>query len=171
MSLNVLEHYFVARRQSRVLLRNGSARLWWTAHLSRDEARKDPYELTGVLLSSFDITQQALERNWRRSHVVLHAFLEFLMKHKAILLAGGNKNRAQIRCLAKFLNWHGGVCLLDFLGKNEIVVLLEGEFLRIYSRWKVNDQTGRSDGHFAERQSMPRQQGGQASLPRNFLWP
>ena len=127
----VLEHYFVARRQSRVLLRNGIARLWWTAHLSRDEARKDPYELIEVLLSSFDITQQALERNWRRSHVVLHAFLEFLMKHKAILLAGGNKNRAQIRRLAKFLNWHGGVCLLDFLGKNEIVVLLEGEFSRI----------------------------------------
>lgn len=127
----VRSRYFVPQSQSRALLRNGIARLWWTAHVSCDPERENPYELTTVLLSTLDITQQILERGLGRAPNVIQAFLEFLLRNKKVLLAGGNKNRARIRRLAKFLNMHGGVCILDCLSKAETMDLLEGEFSRI----------------------------------------
>jgi hypothetical protein len=127
----VASRYFVTQSQSRALLRNGIARLWWTAKVSHDSARDNPYELTAVLLSTLDITQQILERGIGRAPVVLIGFLEFLNRHKEILLTGGDENRVRIRKLAKFLNMHGGVCILDSLTRPQILALLETEFARI----------------------------------------
>lgn len=123
--------YFVPQSQSRSLLRNGIARLWWTAHVSFDVERENPYELTTVLLSTLDITQQILERGLGRAPNIIQAFLEFLLRNKKELLSGGNQNRALIRRLAKFLNMHGGVCILDCLSKAEVMDLLEVELSRI----------------------------------------
>jgi hypothetical protein len=108
--------YFVTQAQSRALLRNGIARLWWTAKVSHDSARDNPYELAAILLSTLDITQQILERGIGRAPIVLMGFLEFLNRNKE-LLAGGDENRIRIRRLAKFLNMHGGVCILDSLSQ------------------------------------------------------
>ncbi|WCJ58254.1 DUF6339 family protein [Fontisphaera persica] len=66
--------YFITQAQGRALLRNGIARLWWTASLSHDPARDNPYELTAILLSRLDITQQILERGIGRSRQVLVGF-------------------------------------------------------------------------------------------------
>ena len=43
------------------------------------------------------------------------------------LLTGGETNRAIIRRLAKFLNFYGGVCILDSLSQGRILDLLERE--------------------------------------------
>jgi hypothetical protein len=123
--------YFVTQAQSRALLRNGIARLWWTAKVSHDPARDNPYELAAVLLSTLDITQQILERGIGRAPAVLIGFLEFLNRHKDLLLTGGDENRVRIRRLAKFLNMHGGVCILDSLSQPQIMALLEAELARI----------------------------------------
>ncbi|HZS56883.1 MAG TPA: DUF6339 family protein [Bryobacteraceae bacterium] len=123
--------YFVGQAQSRALLRNGIARLWWSAKVSHDPARDNPYELTAVLLSTLDITQQILERGIGRAPDVRTGFLEFLNRHKDLLLTGGDKNRIRIRRLAKFLNMHGGVCILDSFSQAQIMALLEGELARI----------------------------------------
>jgi hypothetical protein len=123
--------YFVPQNQSRALLRNGIARLWWTAQLSSDSNRASPYEMTAVLLSALDITQQILERGMGRASNVLWGFLEFLMENRSTLLTGGNRNRMRIRRLAKRLNMHGGVCLLDLLGRSEVKALLAIELDRI----------------------------------------
>ncbi|HET7625999.1 MAG TPA: DUF6339 family protein [Verrucomicrobiae bacterium] len=127
----VESHYFVARAESRALLRNGIARLWWTAKVSHDPARDNAYELAAVLLSTLDITQQILERGIGRAPAVLIGFLEFLNRNKDVLLTGGDENRLRIRKLAKFLNMHGGVCILDSLTQPQIMALLETEFVRI----------------------------------------
>jgi hypothetical protein len=127
---NVVRRYFIASSDSRGLLRNGIARLWWTAQLTYDSARDNPYELTGVLLSALDITQQILERNMGRGPEILTGFLEFLLQNRVELLTGGDKNRARIRRLAKFLNMYGGVCLLDCLSQTDIIRLLSGELNR-----------------------------------------
>ncbi|MGH7953216.1 MAG: DUF6339 family protein [Limisphaerales bacterium] len=127
----VESHYFVPRAESRALLRNGVARLWWTAKVSHDPARDNPYELVAVLLSTLDITQQILERGIGRAPAVLMGFLEFLNRNKDVLLTGGDENRIRIRRLAKFLNMHGGVCILDSLTQPQIMALLETEFARI----------------------------------------
>jgi len=123
--------YFVSQSQSRALLRNGIARLWWVAHLSCDPERENPYELTTVLLSTLDITQQILERGLGRAPNIIRGFLEFLLRNSATLLSGGNANRKRIRRLAKFLNMHGGVCILDCLSQGEIMDLLAKEMSRI----------------------------------------
>jgi hypothetical protein len=123
--------YFVTQAQSRALLRNGVARLWWTAKVSHDPARDNPYELAAVLLSTLDITQQILERGIGRAPAVLMGFLEFLNRHKELLLSGGDENRVRIRRLAKFLNMHGGVCILDSLSQPQIMALLETELARM----------------------------------------
>jgi hypothetical protein len=127
----VLSRYFVPQSQSRALLRNGIARLWWTARMSYDAERDNPYELTAVLLSTLDITQQLLERGIGRAPNVILSFLEFLVRNREVLLTGGNENRGRIRRLAKFLNLHGGVSILDCLSKAEILQLLQAEFSRI----------------------------------------
>jgi hypothetical protein len=127
----VESRYFVPQAQSRALLRNGIARLWWTAQLSHDPERGNPYELTTVLLSTLDITQQIVERGMGRANNIIKGFLEFLLRNSGTLLTGGDKNRARIRRLAIHLNMHGGVCVLDLLSQSEVISLLDGELSRI----------------------------------------
>jgi hypothetical protein len=127
----ITSRYFIAQDDSRALLRNGIARLWWTARMSHDPSRNNPYELTSVLLYTLDITQQILERNMGRSPVILTGFLEFLLQNKGQLLTGGDRNRDRIRKLAKGLNLYGGVCILDSLSQMDILKILGTEFQRI----------------------------------------
>src|SRR5882762_1693121 len=63
----IVSRYFVSQAESRALLRNGVARLWWIAQMSHDPERTNPYELTAVLLHRLDITQQLMERNMGRA--------------------------------------------------------------------------------------------------------
>ena len=125
----ILERYFVARNESRALLRNGAARLWWCAKLSHDPVRSDPYELTRILLSKLDITQNLLENSIGRAPGVVHGFLEFLRENPK-LLAGGDENRRKIRGLVRFLNLTGGVRVLDCLSKEEVIAMLRDEVPR-----------------------------------------
>ena len=123
----VLEHYFVTHNQSRMLLRNGIARLWWYGYLTHDPARKDPYELTAVLLSSLDIAQQLLERNMGRAPAVRTAFLDFLRKNAGNLGTSSEQRRNRIRTLAKSLNLRGGFTLLDCLTAADVEAILSNE--------------------------------------------
>ena len=123
----VLEHYFVRQSQSRALLRNGIARLWWYAHLTHDAGRADPYELTAVLLSYLDIAQQVLERNMGRAKQVRVAFLDFIQLNPDRLGTSAERRRNCIRRLAKALNLRGGVTLLDSLDEDDVTALLDAE--------------------------------------------
>lgn len=127
---NIRDRYFVAKNESRALLRNGAARLWWSARLSYDSGRDNPYELTAVLFTYLDITQQILERNIGRASAVVRGFLDFLRVNSE-LLAGGDTNRGRIRSLAKFLNLTGGVCVLDCLADTDVIGLLQREHDRM----------------------------------------
>lgn len=122
--------YFVLRAEGRALLRNGMARLWWYSHLTYDENRPNPYELTAVLLNTLDITQQILERSMGRCRSVLVAFLEFLLQNPK-LLERGDANRTKIRALAKSLNLFGGVAILDCLPPATLKNHLDSELRRI----------------------------------------
>ena len=123
----VLGHYFVPRSESRALLHNGIARLWWYGHLTHDPAREDPYELTAVLLSYLDIAQQVLERNMGRAPAVRTAFLDFLRRNHATLGTSAEQRRNRIRALAKSLNLLGGVTLLDCLSTGEVEAILASQ--------------------------------------------
>jgi hypothetical protein len=127
----ILSRYFIAQTQSRSLLRNGLSRLWWYGHVTHDPERENPYALTGVLLSTLDITQQIMERNFGRIEHVRTGFLEFLLRNKKKLLGPGNKKRWYIRQLAIYLNLLGGVTLLDALSRTDVGGFLEADFARL----------------------------------------
>ncbi len=135
----ITARYFVAQNQSRALLRNGVARLWWYGHVTYDASRENPYELTKILLNQLDITQQILERNLGRAPTVLNGFLEFLSRHADELLGSGDKKRIQIRHLAKHLNLYGGTTLLDCLNKTDIISILEDEYGKIVAKPELLD--------------------------------
>ncbi|HUR52769.1 MAG TPA: DUF6339 family protein [Gemmataceae bacterium] len=101
--------------------------MWGYGHLTHDPARADPYELTGVLLSSLDIAQQVLERNMGRARHVRTAFLDFIRTNGGRLGTSAGQRRARIRRLAKALNLRGGVTLLDCLNSTDIAGLLDAE--------------------------------------------
>ena len=124
----ILEHYFVTQNQSRMLLRNGMARLWWYGHLTHDPARKhNPYELTEVLLSYLDIAKVLLEVNMGRALAIRTGFLDFLRKNQADLGANSEQRRNRIRALAKYLNLRGGFTLLDCLTATDVEAMLAAE--------------------------------------------
>jgi hypothetical protein len=87
--------------------------------------------LTEILLSTLDITQQIVERGMGRARNIIKGLLEFLLRNKTVLLSGGDANRLRIRSLAKYLNMHGGVCILDVLGEGEVMGFLDRELSRI----------------------------------------
>jgi hypothetical protein len=124
----IRDRYFVMRNESRALLRHGIARLWWNAHLTYDANRTNPYELTAVLLSRLDITQQLTERNFGRCRRVLHAFLGFLQSRQKTLLTKGEDSRRQIRQLAAHVNLTGGTTILDVLSEAQVSSILEERF-------------------------------------------
>jgi hypothetical protein len=123
----VQSHYFVPQAQSRALLRNGIARLWWYSHLTHNPRRTDPFELTGVLLSYLDIAQQLLERNMGRASTLRACFLDYIRVKGDKLGDTASKRRERIREMARILNLRGGVTLLDCLGTAEIVSILDEE--------------------------------------------
>ena len=141
----VISRYFVPQAESRALLRNGIARLWWIAQMSYDPERTNSYDLTAVLLHRLDITQQLLERNLGRAPAITRGFLEFLTQNKDKLLSEGDRSRTRIRKLAIFLNMHGGFCLLDTLNQTDILKLLEGELGRIITSEPKQSEATKSD--------------------------
>ena len=119
---DIERRYFVHGNNSRALSRNGIARLWWFAHLTYDESRANPYELTKVFLRNQDIQHNLVERNFGRSRVILHTTLNFLKSRPK--LAG----KADYVKLGKIINKWGGVRLLDCLTREEVMNYLEARF-------------------------------------------
>jgi hypothetical protein len=83
-----------------------------------------------VLLTNLDIAQQLLERNFGRIPTLTRTFLDYLLRCRRECLDGGDSSRRLVRRLAKALNLHGGVCLLDCMTADQIVAFLDREKAR-----------------------------------------
>lgn len=136
----IRNHYFVAQRQSRALVRNGAARLWWAAKMTFDPDRDNPYELTSVLLSKLDIYKNLLERNFGRAVGVARTFLEFLLLNKEECLSSGDKARRLVRDLSNAVNLHGGVCVLDCKSSTAMMDFLNREKDRLATKNGAADE-------------------------------
>jgi hypothetical protein len=110
----IRSRYFVAGSDSRAIIRNGIARLWWSAEISKNpKFKKDQYRLTQILLSKLDITQQLLERSYGRSRRVVQSILRFIDQYSDQCLNDGQISRDRIRHLAKQLSLRSGLTVLD----------------------------------------------------------
>lgn len=115
----VTERYFFIGNRSRALVRNAVARLWWFGHMTYDETRDDPFELTEILLSSQRTAHDLLERGYTRNRRILRAFLEALRD-----AYGTDINTEAMRAAARHLTWAGGVSVLDALSEDGLKSLI-----------------------------------------------
>lgn len=121
-----LERYFA--NTNREIIRNGIARLWWYGYLTYDENRKDPYELTEVLLSKQDIAQGLLERNLGNNKKWLINVLEIIKEYQEIYPDLTNKKNMQ--SLSKYFDFCGGVGILDCIDKTGTKNLMDKWILK-----------------------------------------
>jgi hypothetical protein len=111
----IRDRYFFSGGDRR-FTRNGIARLWWAAEMTKDTTRIDPYELTKVLFTSQDIAQNLLERSFSRNVNLTKSILSVLSK----LDKETYTNVERYRNLMKYFNSLGGVTLLDSLDEEDI---------------------------------------------------
>jgi hypothetical protein len=118
----IRERYFVDPPGPRGLVRNGISRLWWYAHVTYDERRDDPFELTAVLLHTEDVAQQLMERSISNSPRILKAVLSAL---KDACSAGKHTyERHMVRAAAQHLIRQGGVTVLDALDEPDLAEMV-----------------------------------------------
>ncbi|ULQ50971.1 DUF6339 family protein [Flavihumibacter fluvii] len=105
-------------------MRNSISRLWWSAKLTYDKNREDPYELTKLLFSKQDIFQNLVERSYGTYDSVVKGFLEFYSEKNYL-------KEDQLRRLFTALNSIGGVKVLPVHNKEEIKQIL-GDLIEYY---------------------------------------
>lgn len=124
----VIRRYFLEGSGLHGLALNGLSRLWWAAHLTYDDSRSDPYELTKVFMSRSDIPTGLLERSIGKNRYMLCHFVEFL-KERMGCIEEAWKNRGgfspAIQQMAREMNRRGGVVLLDALDRTEVHNILD----------------------------------------------
>ncbi|MGE8206033.1 DUF6339 family protein [Heyndrickxia sp. NPDC080065] len=116
ISKGTLERYFAST--NREIIRNGIARLWWYGYLTYDENRENPYELTSFLLSNQNIAQALLERNLGNNKEWLINMLDTILQYSKDYPSITHSEN--IKKLAKYINFSGGVTVLDCLSKESI---------------------------------------------------
>ncbi|MBI2966704.1 MAG: hypothetical protein HYY40_02690 [Bacteroidetes bacterium] len=114
------DRYFLRNINIESLTRNGISRLWWFSHLTYDEKRNNPHELTEILLSRADLSTGIVERGFGSNKNIRIALLEFLKNNPEI-----SSNEDKTREIFKGLNLVGGVRNLPFLDVAELKEVLE----------------------------------------------
>ncbi|EIM05908.1 hypothetical protein A1A1_13842 [Planococcus antarcticus DSM 14505] len=99
----------------RPFLRNSISRLWWVVEMTKDDERKDKYELTKIILSNTDLYLQIMERSFFRHEEVIKGILELFSEMGEDVYL---KNR-YYRQVIKEVNVMSGIVLLDFLSKED----------------------------------------------------
>lgn len=114
------DRYFLRNINIESLTRNGISRLWWFAHLTYDDRRSNPYELTEILLSRADLSTGIVERGFGSNRNIRTALLEFLKDNPGI-----STDEGKTREIYKGLNLVGGVRNLPFLEVSELKQVLD----------------------------------------------
>lgn len=114
----VHRRYLFEGKTFAALSRNGISRLWWAGYLTRDEARKNPYELTDILFLRQDIHVSLLERAIGKCGNIRTAVLDYFKENQSWLKEEDFGNR--IQDILKELNLLGGVAILDALPPAEL---------------------------------------------------
>lgn len=113
----ILEHWFVDRVSTAKLLRNDISLLWWTAYLTYDQSRQDPYELTKEAFTMLDYTRHLLPGTQGRNTKFVHAILEFVLDNKNLF---SKHKEGKVRFLMRQLNYIAGYKILANLSKQEV---------------------------------------------------
>ena len=136
----VKSRYFFGASRGKAFVRQGIARLYWSAYLTYDETDENPYEYTEFFFSKQDIFTSITERSYARNKTLILAALKELKKHPGL-------SRDDIRLFLARLNQAGAVTVLDFLdadqaeqlclkimeGVHQVPVIKEGSHFKAYN--------------------------------------
>lgn len=115
----VKSRYFFGASNGKAFVRQGIARLYWSAALTYDESNSDPYEMTRYLLDKDqDRFVAATERTLARNKTFLLAALK-------VLKTFGKISRTDTRSYFSEINRACGTELLDALSSNNAYDLCE----------------------------------------------
>ena len=110
--------YFFGASRGKAFVRQGIARLYWSAYLTYDESNPNPYEFTEFFFSKQDIFTSITERSYARNKTLVLAALKELKKHPDL-------SRDDIRLFLAKLNQEGAITVLDFLDAQQASQLCE----------------------------------------------
>lgn len=114
----VKARYFFGASRGKAFVRQGIARLYWSAYLTYDESNPNPYEFTEFFFSKQDIFTSITERSYARNKTLVLAALKELKKHPDL-------SRDDIRLFLAKLNQEGAITVLDFLDAQQASQLCE----------------------------------------------
>lgn len=104
------------------LIRQAVSRLWWYAHLCRDNELEDnPWHLLSVLCNNTEIQLQLTDRQISHNQQVLKTILEYLEKKENNFLIKGDRSKA----LGKWLVAYSGITELTILEESELVKIFD----------------------------------------------
>ena len=117
LAKQIKDRYFLSSNEnSRSLIRNGIARLWWFGYLTYDPNNtEDHFALTHTLLDYQDTQAALLERTFGKNPEVLKVCLKVLAEHMSRIREKGG--RVIIQDLGKYVNLLGGTYFLDTMDK------------------------------------------------------
>ena len=118
--------YFFKASKGKAFVRQGIARLYWSAYLTYDEDNSNPYEYTEFFFSKQDIFTSITERSYARNKVLVLAALKELKKYPDL-------SRAEIRLFLLKLNQAGAITVLDFLDKEQAETLCKNVMSEIHN--------------------------------------
>lgn len=118
--------YFFGASRGKAFVRQGIARLYWSAYLTYDESNPNPYEFTEFFFSKQDIFTSITERSYARNKTLVLATLKELKKHP-------NLSRDDIRLFLAKLNQAGAITVLDFLDAQQASQLCEKLMNEVYN--------------------------------------
>ncbi len=124
--VTMMNRYFFSYSPKRSLFRNGMARLWWIGHLTYDDKRANPYELTEFICKKQDHINLLLDINFGNNPDILRGAIQALIDTEK---KGMPVERETVRKLSEYINTLGGTYLIDAFSfdmiYNKAIVKLE----------------------------------------------
>lgn len=112
----IAQHWFVETQTGRSYLRNSIALLWWGAHMTYDEKRDDPFELTHEFFALYEYTRQ-LSGSLGKSDSFVHILLDFISNNPKYF---EQFKEDKVRALMRRLNFVGAYRILPALDEKNL---------------------------------------------------
>ncbi|MFA5133416.1 MAG: DUF6339 family protein [Patescibacteria group bacterium] len=118
----ILKHWFLNELDPSQYLTHDIALLWWVAHLTYEETKDDPYELTREMFLTPGYIKILLPGIQSKNSNFIHALLEFIKENPSLFSVNKEK---KIEFLVERADYLGGYKVLPALSKDEIKDILE----------------------------------------------
>lgn len=115
----IAQHWFVSTQTTTAYLRHGIALLWWGAHITYDEKREDPFELTREFFALYEYTR-GLEGSLGKSDSFVHVLLDFISNNPKYF---EQFKEDKVRMLMHRLNLVGAYRIIPALNEDDLRIL------------------------------------------------